>query len=137
MKPDDLTAEAVALEFEIRGLQAALQKGVHVQIATHTVKKGLPPLEFPRTPARDAYAAAAADPVSLRAGVGAATADHGALVALLVALDVIKLEDYQRARVDMLRQEVAAYEKVLTERLGQAVPLAVKPETGKGETDDV
>ena len=130
MRTDDLTAEVVALEFDIKGLQAALQHGVQAVITTHGAAKYV-------VPANEAITAAAADPVSLRAGIGAANADHGALVALLVALDVITLEEYQRARVDMLRQEVAAYEAVLKERLGQAAPLAVKPEKEKGETDDV
>lgn len=134
MKPDDPNAEAMALEAEVLQLHNALQQGVRMLIE----RTGY--AEIPATgiikPELLLYAAGA-DASSLRAGINAGKADHGALVALLIRFNLFKLEDYQRARVQALRAEVTAYETVLAERMGQAVPLAVKPETEKGETDDV
>ncbi len=130
MKSDDLNTEAIALEAEIVQLQKRLHQCVCELISSSPYSKWL-------VAPNDSLKAAAADPAAMRTAINAGKADHGALVALLISLDVITLEQYQRARVQALRAEVTAYETVLAERVGQAVPLAVKPETGKGETEDV
>lgn len=116
MKQDDLddpNAEVMALEAEVQRLQQALHQCVRDLIESSPYSRWL-------VQPNDSIKAAAADPAALRASVSAGNADHSALVALLVALEVIELEDYQRARVDMLRLEVTAYETVLAERMEQA-----------------
>lgn len=108
--------EAAALERDVIALQMRLMESVRSVIETHKHAKHL-------VPAGAALSDAACDPVRLRAAIGAANADHAALVALLAALGVIRLADYQRARLDMLRLEVEAYEDVLRKRTGQAPPV--------------
>lgn len=131
MQANDPSAAALVLEAEVQGLQQALQQGVRALIEC-TGQAEVPPNGI-ISPEALLYAAGADSP-SLRAGVNASKADHGALVALLISLDVITLEQYQHARVKALRAEVEAYETVLAERMGQAVPLVVKPET-EGRAD--
>ena len=125
MQASDPGAAALALEAEVQALQHALQQGVRTLVECPGQAE-VPPSGV-ISPDALLYAAGADSP-SLRAGVNASKADHVALIALLISLDVITLERYQRARVKALRAEVQAYEAVLAERMGRAVPLIAKPE---------
>jgi hypothetical protein len=63
------------------------------------------------------------EPKHLRVGINAAMCDHGALVGLLVAKDVITDDEYLDALIAKLEEEVASYERRLSEAYGAKIRL--------------
>lgn len=63
------------------------------------------------------------EPKHLRTGVNAAMVEHAALIRLLLNTGVINERDYFVALADAMQDEVAMYERELTERLGTEVTL--------------
>lgn len=66
----------------------------------------------------------ATDPKHLRVGVNSALADHGGLVALLIAKGVFTEEEYFQAIADSMRKERERYEELLSRILQTTVTLA-------------
>lgn len=71
-------------------------------------------------------------PKHLRVGVNSAMVEHSALARLLIAKGIIGEADYLEAMADGMRDEVALYERELTERLGKRVTLGFDKTEGRG-----
>lgn len=72
-----------------------------------------------------------ATPKHLRVGVNSAMAEHSALAKLLIDKGLISESEYLEAQTEAMRNEVALYERTLSEKLGKPVTLGVD-ETGHG-----
>jgi len=66
----------------------------------------------------------ATEPKHLRVGVNAAMCDHAALVKVLIDKGILTDEEYLKAMVEKMEEEVSAYETRLTESTGAKITLA-------------
>jgi hypothetical protein len=71
-------------------------------------------------------------PKHLRVGVNSAMVEHSALARLLVAKGVITEAEYSEALAEGMREEVALYERGLTEEIGKRVTLGYDATAGRG-----
>lgn len=60
----------------------------------------------------------------LRVGVNSAMAEHSGLVRLLLAKNIITLDEYEKAIADAMEREVKVYEEELSKLHGASVRLA-------------
>ena len=68
----------------------------------------------------------------LRVGVNSAMVEHSALARLLIAKGVITDAEYSEALAEGMREEVALYERRLTEKVGKRVTLGFEATEGRG-----
>ena len=71
-------------------------------------------------------------PKHLRVGVNSAMVEHSALARLLIAKGVITEAEYRESLAEGMREEVALYERGLTEQLGKRVTLGYDKTEGRG-----
>jgi hypothetical protein len=71
-------------------------------------------------------------PKHLRVGVNSAMVVHSALARLRIARGVLTEAEYLESMAEVMREEVASYERTLTAQIGRKVTLGFSKTDGRG-----